>query len=83
MIRDLKRDGVQVGDQAWKRHADQLLQISISQTDTNNSATVDDDLNSWPSMLNDSLPSQKSEQASRHYPSRLRQPSDRYSPSNF
>ena len=55
---------VQVGDQVWKRHVDQLLQTSISQTDTNNSATVDDDLNSWPSMSNDSLPSQQSEQTS-------------------
>ena len=62
---------------------DQLLQTTISQTDTNTSATVDDDLNSWPSISNDSLPSQQSEQANQRYPSRLRQPPDRYSPSNF
>ena len=74
---------VQVGDQVWKRHVNQLLQTIISQTDANTSATVDDDLNSWPSISNDSLPSQQSEQSSRCYPSGLRQPPDRYSPSNF
>ena len=73
---------VQVGNQVWKRHVDQLLQTTITQANTDTNNDITDDLNAWPSTLNDSLASQQPEQESRRYPTRLRRPPDRYSPSN-
>ena len=73
---------VQVGNQVWKRHVDQLLPTTITQANTDTNNDITDDLNAWPSTLNDSLASQQPEQESRRYPPRLRRPPDRYSPSN-
>ena len=74
---------VQVGNQVWKRHVDQLLQTTITQANTDTNNDITDDLNAWPSTLNDSLSTnQQPEQESRRYPTRLRRPPDRYSPSN-
>ena len=74
---------VQVGNQIWKRHVDQMLQTTITQANTDNNDDNTDDINSWPSTSNDTLTSQQPEQESRRYPTRLRQPPDRYSPSNY
>ena len=73
---------VQVGNQVWKRHVDQLLPTTITQANTDTNNDITDDLNAWLSTLNDSLASQQPEQESRRYPPRLRRPPDRYSPSN-
>ena len=73
---------VQVGNQVWKRHVDQLLLTTITQANTDTNNDITNDLNAWPSTLNDSLASQQPEQESRRYPTRLRRPPDRYSPSN-
>ena len=74
---------VQVGDLIWKRHVDQLLQTSITQANTNSKATDDDDLNSWPPISQDNPTGHQTEQVSRRYPNRLRQPPERYSPGNY
>ena len=74
---------VQVGNQIWKRHVDQMLQTTITQANTDNNDDNTDEINSWPSTSNDTLTSQQPEQESRRYPTRLRQPLDRYSPSNY
>ena len=76
---------IQVGNQIWKRHVDQMLQTTITQANTDNNDDNTDDINLWPSTSNDTLMSQQPEQAleSRRYPTRLRQPPDRYSPSNY
>ena len=49
---------VQIGNQVWKRHIDQLLQTTITQANTDTNNDITDDLNTWPSTLNDSLASQ-------------------------
>ena len=74
---------VQVGDLIWKRHVDQLLQTSITQTNINSKATDDDDLNSWPPISQDNPTGHQTEQVSRRYPNRLRRPPERYSPGNY
>ena len=74
---------VQVGTQVWKRHVDQLLQTTITQANTEAHNENADDIISWPSTLNDSLANYQPGQESRHYPTRVRHPPDRYSPSNY
>ena len=74
---------VQVGTQVWKRHVDQMLQTTITQANAETNDEITDDVNSWPLTLNDSLASHQPEQESRRYPTRVRYPPDRYSPSNY
>ena len=74
---------VQVGTQVWKRHVDQMLQTTITQANAETNDEITDDVNSWPLTLNDSLASHQPGQESRRYPTRVRYPPDRYSPSNY
>ena len=73
---------VQVGTQVWKRHVHQLLQTTITQanTEAHNETT---DVISWPSTVSDSLANYQPGQEFRRYPTRVRYPSYRYSPSNY
>ena len=73
---------VQVGNQIWKRHIDQLLLTSITEANSNTTDANSDELNSWPLTSSDASTSQQPEQESRRYPTRFRRPPDRYSPCN-
>ena len=70
-----------LGDISYR--VDQLLQTSITQANTNTTATSHEDLGSWPSTPEDSLTNHHPEQPSRRYPDRLRRPPNRYSPSDY
>ena len=63
---------VQVGNQIWKRHIDQLLLISITEDNNNTIDDNSDELNSWPLTSSDASTSQQPEQESRRYPTRFR-----------
>ena len=71
---------VQVGTQV---HVDQMLQTTITQAKAETNDEITDDVNLWPLTLNDSLASHQPEKESQRYPTRVRYPPDRYSPSNY